>query len=234
MLTQINKSDAVWRKCKSLVGGTALITAAAISAPAEAAVVLYAWDNAGDVLLLWSGSLDLEGLSSATVLDGSDQVINVASGTITLYNGTIQSGVNRSVKAYGLSSFTQPEGANPGSFLPEDKADVDPLTASYFFDNSAVGSASSNFSISMSQFGVAVQRTYVNGSEFSGTGTIENTTLEDMQVLTGTYRYNIANSAEFIEVRMGEAPAPVPVPPALGLMAASLVGLGLIGRRRKP
>ena len=66
----------------------------------------------------------------------------------------------------------------------------------------------------------------------TGSGTLVDLSLSAMDIFPGNYRFNLADSTEYLEFRFGEAPAPVPLPPAFGMLMAGLAGLRWFARRR--
>ncbi len=206
-------------------------------APAQGAVTIYAWDAGTDVRIAWSGSLDLTDLASVQLAGGGDQLLNTLRGTAQLFQGPVDTDATfYPVDVYAFDSFSQPTGAIPGSLLRLGSSTDFPGPQRVFgFDADVAPDPNTTaifLTIAREDFGISP--TYESGSPLAGSGTLFDLSLDAMEVFPGNYRFNLADSTEYIEFRMGEAPAPVPLPPAFGMLAAGLAGLRWFTKRRHP
>lgn len=174
---------------------------------ADAAVVMYTWEEDGDVKSEWSGTLDMTGLVSDLVISGFDP----------------------------LSSFKASEGA----FLNRDDSYARYLGASV--NMQFVGPEDTTYfgSFSGDMLGYLADRRYLflsdrfqSADSLSGQSVIEDQTLFGIGVPTlATVEFTWTGDS--ITHYYGVAPASVPLPAGLPLLAAGLGALGWMRQRAR-
>ena len=219
-----------------------LVASFTLAAPVQSAVVVYAWDAGADVRIAWNGSLDLTGLSEVENTSGNqfigsgDQVINAQRGTAQLFPEGLEPdgpGLSYLLNLYAFDSFSQPTGAVPGTFLKLGTTlDFDFFEGIYFFDaDVATDPNAPGVFLSVGRERLGVSSVYESGNPIAGSGILWDSSLDSLEIFSGNYRFNLADSTEYVEFRFGEAPAPVPLPPAFGMLMAGLAGLRWFARR---
>jgi hypothetical protein len=181
-----------------------------ISAESARADVLWLFgQTGGHVVGTLSGSLDLTGASPS----GGGALVGAAifpsGGTITNSFGSLDN-----YRGFGPASF----GSGTNTFAASVMGSV------FGFDGD------------LSQTDIFLPSGYMSGSALSGTITFANATFASLGITAGDYVYSLLNDAgvpvDTITVRF-VPPSEVPLPGALSFFATGLIGLGLLGWRRK-
>ena len=170
---------------------------------ANAALVISASEDAGNVVFTYSGSIDLTGLTSTGTFFENRNAIFPGSG------GLFSSGAGQQVALY------------TGGTLPA-------FGSGIVFAGTGTGDV---LNISTNNvFGLATD--YVSGAAINGSLTIIGATFASMGLFEGTFTSTLSNS-ETISMVIGDGLAdPVPLPAAAFLFAPALGGI-IVARRRK-
>ncbi|TNF59123.1 MAG: VPLPA-CTERM sorting domain-containing protein [Rhodobacteraceae bacterium] len=185
--------------------GAALAALLAIASAAQAAVVIYTWEDGPDVRVQYSGSLDTTGTSLKNsgefflrdVLANANIIVNI-DGRHAYVNGGV---------------FTSVVG------LAGDGGPIYPLI---------VEGSGDNFGVSGHELGLPED--YVSGAPIFGRMRFVDQSLASLGLNPGNVVYTLA-SADTITWTIGNPPASVPLP-AAGLLLLTALG-GMIAQRRR-
>ena len=172
---------------------------------AKAAFVIDINQVGSNVVATGSGTIDLTDLTNASSSSSSAAEIAPVLGLITM----------TSTQFDIYNTFT-----GPGSFG----------SGGATFANMSSGSA---FTLEPNVDVIGVPHLYVSGSALSDSATYNSTTLTMLGLTPGTYVWNWGSGAHADNVTLQIGPVVTPLPTALPLFASGLVGLGLLGWRRK-
>ncbi len=198
-----------------------LILFLSLLAPAsQAAVVAYTWEENGDLLTQYSGSLDVTGLSFA---QGRTQVdLSIIRPDRAFYFNMFD------YNGYFDASHTI---TGPGATIANGLSSI-----STNFSHTRQGDQFGYGGTSGLSRGFAVYTAfdYVNGSSISGGSTTNNTMLADLG-LTDPVTVSLTWSTDSITHFYGLNPnmAAVPLPAGFALLLTGIGAFALLGRRRK-
>ena len=179
-----------------------------VSGPANAAVVINAFEQSGNVVFEGSGSLDLTDIALAPEEFTNTAAINPNVGFISNTNQGMDDDID-DILFYVLSFET----------------DVDFGAIDVSVPTSVSGDA---FSINSGRIGLPFD--YVSGGALAFGLVFEGATFASLSMLEGTYSYLLPNDT--VTLNIGPV-STVPLPAALPLMAAAIGGLGLLSWRRR-
>lgn len=187
-----------------------------ITAPASAAVVVDIFDDGGDLVVNYSGSIDVTGLTLTgsasangfaeigTLLSGAPfqaGSVSVRNGFTNIFNGQITSG----------DLFFTANGTTDG--------------LSFTTSGDTFG-----FSIIYGiQGSILLGPSYVSGEQLSGSATFSGASIGSQSLIEGTHIFNLPNDVVTLNIGVTS----VPLPASVLLLLGGLGGLLCLGRRRR-
>ena len=184
----------------------------------QAAIIATITESGSDVLMDFEGSLDLTDINLTSSALTNAGVFEIPSGAY--FGGLNPSNPSSpfSVDPYiGITGPTTFFSSASNGFLDADSTSGD------FFGIIAGGGVTTP--------GIYVDLGYVSKSVISGTATLSNTTLSNLNLVEGVYTWNWGSgaTADFVELTVG---TPIPEPRYASLLIALLV-LGFLYFKRK-
>lgn len=174
------------------------------AAPARGAVTAYVYESGLDVILSYSGDIDLTGYDTV--------------GPFTQVNQYFAQSARgfANTALYDKYVFNTPNTLLFGG-------------SGLFFADSGAGD---DFYVngSSTQTNIAVPQGYVSGGFLAGSLVFDGTALGDLQLSAGTYQTALGNG-DTVTVIVGQAPPAVPAPPA-GVLLLGALGAAAAGLRR--
>jgi hypothetical protein len=185
--------------------GVAALGFAAVSAPAEASVVIDMSEVGGNVVTTGSGTVDLTDLSFSS--SGSD------AGFVFASVGAVAVGSSGADDLY--SGATGPASFGAGGFIIPFGQSGDLL----------------GLIANVAPAEILVPHGYVSGASLSGSSTYVGQTFASLGLTPGTYLYTWGSgpTADSLTVQIG--PAAIPEPGSWGMMLLGFAALGLAGFR---
>ncbi|MDB4353115.1 PEP-CTERM sorting domain-containing protein [bacterium] len=199
-----------------------LLAVTALSQPASAGIIINAIESSGDVIISYSGSLDLSGFSTTSIASISSRV----RGGGTSKTAIIQFAPSSGNQTRYLSPFT-------GVFPTTGNGGIGPGTT--LFNATSTTGGTIPFGVSSTDIYVDISlpaNSLVTG--LSGSATYAGKTLTDLGIATGTYTWTLKNSADTIVFNAGSSGGSGAVPEPSTAIVMGLLGIvGLAGNRRR-
>ncbi|MEL0437864.1 VPLPA-CTERM sorting domain-containing protein [Phycobacter sp. K97] len=191
---------------------------AALASASQSAVIAYTWEDGGDLKTEYSGSLDLSGLSFAQGLTKVNSRQFLPNRNFYFNMNNYQGHFDAAVSVTGGASST---------VLSSSSSAVG--HTSYYGDVFGYGNTSS-----LSRGGAVYTASgYVNNAAISGGSTTVGASLATLGLLapaTVNYTWSTDSITHYYGIK---APAPVPLPAGLALLATGLGALTWMRRRKK-